>query len=101
MRSELRVAGAQQVEDIAVQRPHIDFLVDESLNNAPRIEETADDLPVLRVRVFREQEAAESKVARLRVLERVAGDAAEGFLERPQRRIGAHRDVAQVDRFAL
>src|SRR5262249_4920540 len=90
-----------EVEDIAVERPHIDFLVYESLNNTAGIEETADDLPVLRVRVLREKKSSPGEVARLRVLERVAGNAAEGVLERLEGSVGADRDVAHIDRFAL
>src|SRR5262245_59103877 len=65
LRSELRIAGAQQVEDVAVERPHIDLVADKILNDAARIEETADDLAVLRVRVLREEESSPGEIPRL------------------------------------
>src|SRR5215475_12246547 len=72
LRGEGRVARADEVPDVAVERPYVDLSLCERLDDAARVHETADDLAVLRLRVLRLQVVAEGEVARLRVLERVA-----------------------------
>ena len=94
------VAVADQVVAVAVERADVDAPFRERLDHAPRVQQSADDLAVgrRRIRVPRHQVIPEREVAGLRVLQRVARAPAEGVGERAGRRVGAHRDVAPVDR---
>ncbi len=100
LRGEGRIAGADEVPGVSIQRADINVARDERLDDAARVHEAADDFPVFRFRVLRQQQAAESEVARLRVFQGVARDAAEGVVEGLEFRVGAHREVAHVDRLA-
>src|SRR5258706_15440703 len=56
LRGEGRVAGANQVPDVAIERADVDVARHERLDDAARVHQATGDLPVSRYWVFREEQ---------------------------------------------